>query len=90
MAGPLHFFAVVGAVHDLVGTERPGHAHVGFVAKDIVGPGKLGLDGGHHELGRTRPQADHRKPTAGTANLQGVDRLAGNHDGQVLGECVRW
>jgi hypothetical protein len=36
MAGALHLFAVVGAVQHLVVAERPGHAHVGFVAEHIL------------------------------------------------------
>ncbi|MNN26835.1 hypothetical protein D3C81_1403530 [compost metagenome] len=48
MPGALHLFTVVGAVHHLVVTERPGHAHVGFVAEDVLGACKFGLDRRHH------------------------------------------
>ncbi|MNR61786.1 hypothetical protein D3C85_1836300 [compost metagenome] len=55
MPGTLHFFTVVGAVHDLIRTERTRHAYVGFVTENIIGLSQLGLDRRHHELGSTRP-----------------------------------
>jgi hypothetical protein len=72
MTRALHFFAVVGAMHDLIGTERPGHAHVGFVTQHIVGACQLSLDRRHHQLCGTWPQADDCQTPARTADGQWV------------------
>ena len=88
-AGALHFFAVVGAVHDLIGTERPSHAHIGFVAKNVIGPRQFGFHRRHHQLGRTRAQADHCQTATRTADMLGVQWLVGDGDGNPIANGQR-
>ena len=69
VAGALHLFAVIGAVLHLIVAERPGHAHIGFIAKHVLRPGQFRLDRWHHQLGSARPQADNGQTAAAAAQL---------------------
>jgi len=89
VTGALHFFAVVGAVHDLIGAERTGHAHVGFITQNVVGPGQFGFHRRHHEFGGARAEADHGQATTRTADLLGVQGLVGHGNGNLVADLQR-
>ena len=94
VTGALHLFAVIGAVLHLIVAERPGHAHIGFIAQHIGATRQLGLHRRHHQVGGARPEADHREAATGTAELRHIQRLLGHAQGDVrvllhLGESQR-
>ncbi|MCY1444797.1 hypothetical protein D9M71_612830 [compost metagenome] len=72
MARPLQFLAVVGAVRDLIGAQRAGHADIGFVAQQVLGFVQRLARRRHHELGGTGAEADHRQPAARLADQRRV------------------
>ncbi|MNJ49642.1 hypothetical protein D3C77_448870 [compost metagenome] len=76
-------------MHDLVRAERSGHAHIGFVTEDIVGPRQLCLDRRHHELCGSRPQANHCQATAGATDEQGIDGVIGDQNRQAFTHRLR-
>jgi hypothetical protein len=92
VAGALHFFAVVGAVLHLIVAERPGHAHIGFIAEHIGGPRQFGLDRRHHQLGGAGPRPiTARRPRGGRLRTStGVRRAQSPrwHGDRGLRQCL--
>ena len=87
MTGTLHFFAIVGAMLNLIVAERTGHAHVGFVTENVCSSSELGFHRRHHQLRRTWAKADDSQTSARTTDLRNIQRLFGHGDGYIVGCC---